>query len=258
MHWWVLLENGIWTWLWTCMQTLQCLLKYKHKPLLLREIMHPGIYLNCSNLNVIYAWYSSTTQDNPFWWGFLYILLWCDNQYFLHQQLKCKWQRGSYVYGRMYYMDTEGDMFFINTSGKHETLSLLSSTISIANSTKLQFINNSARTQAGGFLCIIPLQLLTTMPVWLLQTTCTASKIGAMLVLESMLYIRNNAKLIAITFINSSVQTESGALIRSSIFKHLFWEQCTYHFYSQLSRYCWSHGSVVIHIRYEAQCNFHW
>jgi predicted outer membrane repeat protein len=105
-------------------------------------------------------------------------------------------------------MDTEGDFFFINNSGEREIVCIQTSIFSIRNNAVLQFVNNSAKAQAGGMIVYD-----TTVNVEdnanMIFTNNTASKVGAMGLLLSTLYVRNNA---SITFMKNSATTESGAL----------------------------------------------
>ena len=109
-------------------------------------------------------------------------------------------------------MNTEGDLFFINNVGRRETVCIQTSNFTIKNNAVLQFINNSVKGQAGGMLVYY-----TTISIEdnasMTFTNNTASKNGAMGLLLSKYYVRNNA---SIAFIRNSVRTDSGALAAAS------------------------------------------
>ena len=111
-------------------------------------------------------------------------------------------------------MNTEGDLFFINNVGERETVCIQASTFTIRNNAILEFINNSAKGQAGGMLVYF-----TTVNVVdntsMIFTNNTGSKNGALFVLYSTLYVRNNASL---TFVRNSVRTEAAVALAATYY----------------------------------------
>ena len=192
--------------------------------------IHPGMYLNFSTLNVesnVHMTFINNSRSS-FLMRFSVLNIMKKTTITFISNLNPS-DEGVAMYMEGCTVNTEGDLFVISNSGRCETVSILSSTFSIRNIAKLQFINNSARTQAGGILVYNTTVVLED-NASMTFTNNTANKIGAMAILESTLYVRKNAN---ITFINNSVQTESGAL--EAVFSSIYFENNAHSIFIQNS-----------------------
>ena len=171
--------------------------------------IHPSIYLNYSTLNVESNVHITFTKNLrcALMMKFSSLNIMKDTNVIFINNSNIR-DEGIAINVERSTMSTEGDLFFINNSGGRETVCIQTSNFTIRNSALLQFINNSAKGQAGGMLAYDTIVNVED-NARLTFTNNTGSKIGAMAVAKSTLYVRNNA---SITFIKNSVRTESGAL----------------------------------------------
>ena len=197
----------------------------------IKNRIHPGMYLNFSTLNVesnVHMTFINNSRSSFLMKFSVLIIMKSTNLTFIRNTNTS--DEGVAMYMEGCTMNTDGDLFIINNSGKRETVFILSSTLSKRNSAKLQFTNNSARTQAGGILVYNTTVIIEDNASMTFTNNTANIKIGAMAMLASKLYVRNNANM---TFIKNSVGTESGAL--AAVFSSIYFENNAHSIFIQNS-----------------------
>ena len=148
--------------------------------------IHPGMYLNHSTLIVesnVHMTFTNNSRSSFMMKFSIFNLMKITNIIFISNSNAS--EEGVAMNIEESTINTEGDLTFINNSGERETVVIQTSTFSIRNSVKLQFVNNSARTQAGGIF-VYRTTVIVKDNASMTFINNTASKNGAMGMLYSI------------------------------------------------------------------------